>query len=120
MLSKKVYSMMVLTVAFASSSLYAPSASTQSGADVCKEAMSHIQPQAERSRVQAEFAQLPNPCLEDLYLKCSRESSQRMLGFGEATWCSFGHEALLKGEFGGDFNALLTWWKTHRDDLVGR
>lgn len=120
MLSKTVYSMMVLTVAFTAWPISAQPVSTQSGTDVCKEAISRLQPNAERTRVQAELAQLSTTCLKDLYLQCSRESSQRMLGFGDAALCSHGHEALLKSEFGGDFNALLAWWQTHRDDPVGR
>jgi hypothetical protein len=120
MFSKTVYSMMVIAMAFAPWPISAQPRSTQSGTDVCKVAMSRIQPLAERTRVQTEFAQLSSTCLKDLYLQCSRESSQRLLGFGEATWCSFGHEALLKNEFDGDFNALLAWWQAHRHDPVGR
>jgi hypothetical protein len=120
MLSKTVYSMMVLTVAFAAEPISAQPVTTQSATDVCKVAASRIQPHAERARVQAEFAKLSATCLKELYLQCSREASQNLLGFSEASSCSFGHEALLKGEFGGDFNELLTWWQAHRGDPVGQ
>lgn len=82
--------------------------------------MSSIQINAERAHVQAEFAQLSNACLKELYLWCSQESSQRLFGFAEAAWCSFGHEALLKSGFGGDFHALMDWWRVHRNDSVER
>jgi hypothetical protein len=29
--------------------------------------------------------------------------------------CSLGHEALLRRVFGGDFNALLAWWRSQRE-----
>lgn len=120
MLSKTVQSMMILVVALASWPTSAQPGSAQSGSVRCGIATSRIQPLAERARVQAEFAQLSGACLKELYLRCSRESSQDLLGFGEAALCSLGHEALLKSEFGGDFNALLAWWRVHRDDPVGR
>lgn len=120
MLLKTAYSMIILTVAFATGPISAQPVSAQSAANVCKVAASRIQAHSERTRVQAEFAQLSTACLKELYLRCSHGASQGLLGFGEATWCSFGHEALLKSEFGGDFNALLAWWQVHRDDPVGQ
>lgn len=120
MLSKTLHVLVVLTVASASWPISAQPVSTQSRPELCKVAMSRMHPHAERSRVQAEFTQLSTTCLKELYLRCSREASQSLLGFGEATWCSFAHEALLKGEFGGDFNALLAWWQVHRNDPLGK
>ena len=37
------------------------------------------------------------------------------MGFDEAALCSIGFEALKKRKFGGDFNAMLAWWRLHRD-----
>ena len=112
---------MVLTILLASCSIFAQSANTtQFISTSCRVAMSSIQIHSERTHVETKFAQLSNTCLKELYLWCSRESSQRLLGFSEAIWCSFGHETLLKGEFGGDFNALMDWWRIHRDAPVRR
>lgn len=69
----------------------------------------------ERDTMRAHIEGLPDPDLERLFLRCSRESSERLMGFGEAAVCSFGFEALKKRKFGGDFNAMLAWWRLHRD-----
>ena len=118
--SKVIQSMTILALATASWCASAQPGSTQAGTIGCRVAASRIQPLAEHARVQAEFAQLSGACLKELYLRCSRESSQGLLDFGEAALCSSGHEALLKSEFGGDFNALLAWWRVHRDDPLGK
>ena len=54
--------------------------------------------------------------LKATYLRCARESSRRLLGFDEAALCTIVGEALKARSFGGDFNALLAWWRVHRDD----
>ena len=59
---------------------------------------------------------LPESDLERLFLLCSRESSQRLMGFDEAALCSVGFEALKKRKFGGDFDAMVAWWRLHRDE----
>lgn len=120
MTSKTIQSMTILAAVLASSYASAQPGPAQAGATRCRAATSHIQPVAEHARVQAEFARLSGTCLKELYLRCSRESSQGLLDFRQAALCSSGHEALLKGEFGGDFNALLAWWRGHRDDPLGK
>jgi hypothetical protein len=70
----------------------------------------------ERDQLRAHFELLPERDLERQFLRCSRESSERLLGFGEAAVCSIGFEALKKRKFGGDFEAMLAWWRLHRDD----
>lgn len=120
MLSKTVQATMVLAAILGTWPRSALPGSSQPLAGRCEIAISRIQPVSQRTRVEAEFAQLSGTCLKELYLRCSRESSQNLLGFREAVLCSFGHETLLKREFGGDFNALLAWWRVHRDDPVGR
>lgn len=64
----------------------------------------------------AHLARLPEPCLKQLYIRCSREASQRLLDFGTAAYCSTVYETLLKGSFGGDFQAFLAWSRQHPDD----
>jgi hypothetical protein len=120
MLSKTIRSMTILAAVLASCCASAQPGPAQAVATGCAAATSRIQPLAEHAGVQAEFARLSGTCLKELYLRCSRESSQGLLDFGEAALCSFGHEALLKGEFGGNFNALLAWWRVHRDDPLGK
>jgi hypothetical protein len=56
--------------------------------------------------------------LKAVYLRCARDSSQRLLGFDEAARCSIAGEVLKTRVFGGDFNALLAWWLKHRDDRI--
>lgn len=70
----------------------------------------------ERDQLRAHFERLPDRDLEHLFLRCSRESSQGLMGFGEAALCSIGFEALKKRKFGGDFDAMLAWWRLHRDE----
>lgn len=120
MLSMVFRFMTILTAVMASWCASAQPGPAQAGATECAAATSRIQPVAEHARVQAEFARLSGTCLKELYLRCSREASQGLLDFGAAALCSSGHEALLKGEFGGDFNALLAWWRVHRDDPLGK
>ena len=67
-------------------------------------------------QLRAHLEQVPERDLERLFLRCSRESSERFMGFGEAALCSIGFEALKKRKFGGDFNAMLAWWRLHRDE----
>jgi len=70
----------------------------------------------DRERLAARFERVAEADLKTLYLRCARESSRRLLGFDEAALCSTAGEALKARSFGGDFNALLAWWRLHRDD----
>lgn len=58
---------------------------------------------------------LPEPELKDVYLHCSRESTQRVMGYGEIALCSMVYETLLTRIFAGDFDALLAWSKANSD-----
>ena len=69
----------------------------------------------DREHLAARFEALPESDLKVLYLSCSRESSQRLLDPGEAAFCSTAGEALKRRSFGGDFDALLAWWRAQRD-----
>jgi len=72
----------------------------------------------DRERLFAHFEVVGEVSLKALYLRCARESSQRLLGFDEAARCSIAGEVLKARIFGGDFNALLAWWRLHRDDRI--
>ena len=54
--------------------------------------------------------------LKAFYLHCSRAAAKRSLGSGGIAVCSIGYELLLRRTFGGDFNALLAWWRLHPGD----
>jgi hypothetical protein len=74
-------------------------------------------PFAEREGLLAEFDRMPEADLEAYFLRCSRSSSQRMMGFDEAVPCAMSWDALLPRRFGGQVQALLDWWRVHRDDF---
>lgn len=71
---------------------------------------------SDRERLFAHFERATEGHLKALYLRCARDSSERLLSFDEAARCSIAGEALKARSFGGDFNALLAWWLQHRDD----
>lgn len=54
--------------------------------------------------------------LKASYLACDRAATQRALPFGEAVACSVVSEALLRQVFGGDFHALLAWWRVAKHE----
>jgi hypothetical protein len=59
---------------------------------------------------------LEAPTLKRIYLRCARESSQRLLSLDEMHQCSVAADILMRRSFAGDFNALLAWWRQHRDE----
>jgi hypothetical protein len=64
----------------------------------------------------ADLERLPETALKMMYLSCARVSSQRLLSLDEATRCSTAADVLKRRSFGGDFNAMLAWWRRHRDE----
>ncbi len=60
--------------------------------------------------------QMPELCLKQLYIRCSRGASQGSLSLGEVAACSQVYETLLQQGFGGDFHAFLGWSRLHPDD----
>lgn len=64
------------------------------------------------SRLVGALRELPDRDLKAHYLRCARASTQRSLGSDEIALCSLGYEILLKRIFGGDFFALLAWWRS--------
>lgn len=88
------------------------------GVSSCLATVSDTQVIGDRTRTPARFEQLPEGCLKALVLRCSHDAGQRFLGHDDAAMCSIGYEALLRREFGGNFDALLTWWQAHRGDPI--
>lgn len=74
---------------------------------------------ADREQLLAHFERVVEVDLKALYLRCAHVSSQRLLDFEEAAHCSIAGEVLKARSFGGDFNALLAWWRLHRDEHLG-
>lgn len=72
-------------------------------------------PLSDRAGLLASYEQLPRQCLQQLFAACSEASNRAMLDFGSAATCSFSYEALLRQQFGGDFHALLAWWRSRRE-----
>jgi hypothetical protein len=73
---------------------------------------------SDRERLLAHFEIVDASRLKAVYLRCARESSQRLLDFDEATRCVIAGDVLNARLFGGDFNALLGWWRLHRDGRI--
>jgi len=70
----------------------------------------------DRERLLAHFERVAEADLKALYLLCARVSSRRMLAFDEAAHCSIAADVLKARSFAGDFDALLAWWRLHRND----
>ena len=72
-----------------------------------------------REQLLACFDRMPIARLETAFLRCSRESSRRMLSFDDAVPCGIAWDTLLRRSFDGNVEALLSWWRTRRDDPEG-
>ncbi len=62
----------------------------------------------------AAHAQVPPACLRALVRTCNEAAAEAFLDAGSAAVCSIRYEALLRHGFGGDFSALLAWWRQGR------
>lgn len=71
-------------------------------------------PLADRAGTLAQYERLPRACLVSLFQHCSRAAGEALLDPGSAAVCSFGYEALLRQGFGGDFGAMMAWWRSQR------
>lgn len=60
----------------------------------------------------AQYEGLGEQCLKRLVVECNAAASRQLLDAGSAFACSLGYEALLRRGFGGDFQAMLAWWRT--------
>jgi hypothetical protein len=94
-------------------------AACPAGADTpvaaCTLPTSEEHPLADRAGLLAQYERMPQSCLREIYKACSDASSQALLDFESAAVCSFTHEALLKQGFGGNFGALIAWWRSQRE-----
>ena len=73
---------------------------------------------SQREQWIAAFEQLPEPALRAIFLRCDRESRERVLQFDEGVRCALAWDALLKRGFTNDVGALLAWWKDQRDSTT--
>lgn len=53
--------------------------------------------------------------LEREFWRCDHAAARSLLDAGTAAWCSVAYEALNKRRFGGDFAAMLAWWRANKD-----
>jgi hypothetical protein len=71
-------------------------------------------PLAARADLLRAFERLPQHCLRDIVKACTAAADTMLLDQGSAAACSLGYEALLKQGFGGNFQALMAWWRSER------
>lgn len=64
----------------------------------------------------ASFDRMAEPALAAAFLRCDREARARMLGFEDGVRCAMAWDALLRRVFAGDVDALIAWWRVHRDE----
>ena len=69
----------------------------------------------DRAGLLAQYERLPPACLQEIFRGCSEAASHGVLDFSTAAVCSFGYEALLRQQFGGDFPALMAWWRPQQE-----
>jgi len=65
----------------------------------------------DRDLIRVRLERLAEPDLKLVYLRCCEASERGLLTFEEAARCSQAHEVLKQNVFGGDFEALLNWWR---------
>jgi hypothetical protein len=58
--------------------------------------------------------------LEALFWDCDLLSTQQALSGGDGALCAMAHDELKQRRFGGDFERLLDWWRSHKDDEHAR
>ena len=68
--------------------------------------------------VLARFDQTSESDLRSLVLWCARASNAGLLGSGEIMFCSTAWEFLKEHYFERDFDALLRWYESHRDEPI--
>lgn len=55
------------------------------------------------------------PALEREFWRCDYAATLLLLDFGTAIECSIVTEAFKARRFGGDFTAMLAWWRANKD-----
>ena len=78
----------------------------------CEPPQTESIPLGQREAMLKQYEQLPHSCLRAIVQLCTEASRTMLLDQGTAAACSFGYEALLSQGFGGDFHALLAWWRS--------
>jgi hypothetical protein len=71
----------------------------------------------DRDLIRVRLERLAEPDLKLVYLRCCESSEQGLLTFEEAARCSLAHEVVKQRVFDGDFQALLIWWRLHRNGM---
>jgi O-glycosyl hydrolase len=57
--------------------------------------------------------------LERGFWRCDHATAHGALDSGSAMRCSLIYEALKERRFGGDFTAMLAWWREHKGERHG-
>ena len=91
-----------------------PAAAIEIAPPACELPASSADPLGDRAGVLALYERLPRACLHEIFTACSTAASETLLDFGSAAVCSFGYEALLSQGFGGNFRALMAWWRAQQ------
>lgn len=84
----------------------------------CRLPVQEGHPLADRQGTLAQFERLPQPCLKELFRQCTDAAGDTLLDLGSAAACSIGYEALLRQGFGGNFQALMAWWRSERSQTA--
>jgi hypothetical protein len=92
-----------------------PAAAQEQSSD-CRAPGLQTHPLVDRGAALLSFEQLPEGCLKALFIECAEDAGVRILDLGSAAICSVGYEALLKRGFGGDFHALVGWWRRQNSE----
>lgn len=71
-------------------------------------------PLAGRAESLSRYEAMPPQCLKAMFMMCTEAARTQLLDLGSAAACSIGYEALLRSGFGGNFQALMAWWRTER------
>lgn len=103
-----------IVVAAAVIAVWSCAHAASSAPPACEVPAPEAHPLADRRGVLAEYERLPRPCLEQIVLQCSAAAGESFLDQGSAAICSIGYEALLKSGFNGNFNVMLSWWRSQK------
>jgi hypothetical protein len=107
-----------LVAAAALAAVLPAAAAEESTAAACEPHAASLDPLADRAATQAHYEQLPPACLREIFTACTAAAGQTLLDLGSAAVCSFGYEAFLKQAFGGNFRALMAWWRSQKDEAL--
>lgn len=67
---------------------------------------------ADRLERISQYEGLGEHCLKRLLVQCQAAADRDLLDTATAHACSIGYEALLRRGFGGNFQAMLAWWRS--------